>query len=150
MRNIAHNSWTVRVSASPPDRAASPPLHPSNFTAFLNALGRRRDLFSVPLMHHFNGALILFSAPEGLLRSVMCASVVCSLPITCQICYLQSAPKMHFARKKVDVTPQLTLMLCSGCMQFAASITTVLSHCGSELTFHSNPAVVVQFIVKWP
>lgn len=45
-------------------------LHPSVFAVVLNALGRLHDLFSASLMHHFNGALILFCAPEGLLRLV--------------------------------------------------------------------------------
>lgn len=73
------------------------PLHPSVFAIALNALGRRRDLFSSSLMRHVNGAVILFRAPEGLLRLVMCAGVVCSLPISRQISYLQSASEMRYA-----------------------------------------------------
>lgn len=69
-----------------------------SFAVVLNTL--RRDLFSASLMHHFNGSLILFRAPEGPLRLVMCASVVCSLPISRQISYLQSGSKKRVACKK--------------------------------------------------
>lgn len=79
------------------------PLHPSIFAIVLNALARRRDLFSASLMHHVNGVVILFSAPEDLLRLVMCAGVVCSLPISRQISYLQSASEMRFACKKMNL-----------------------------------------------
>lgn len=103
IRNFAYTIWTIPVYASPPDDTVCPPLHPSFFAVVLNALGRLRDLFSASLMHHFNGALILFRAPEGLLRLVMCASVVCSLPISRQISYLQSGSEMRFACKTMDV-----------------------------------------------
>lgn len=103
------------------------PLHPSLFAIVLNALGRRRDLFSASLMHHVNGAVILFSAPEGLLRLVMCAGVVCSLPISRQISYLQSASEMRFACKKDELTPDIVCFVCSGCssiIRFVASMMT--------------------------
>lgn len=63
------------------------PLQPSVFAIALNTLGCRRDLFSASLMHHVNGAVILFSAPEGLLRLVKCAGAVRSLPISRQIIF---------------------------------------------------------------
>ena len=74
-------------------------------------------------MHRFNGALILFSAPQGLLRSVMCASVVCSLPISRHIFYLQSGSQMRFnagekkrkgKKKKMDVVADIVLLCLLG------------------------------------
>lgn len=65
-------------------------------------------------MHHVNGAVILFSAPEGLLRLVKCAGVVRSLPISRQISYLQSASEMRFACKKDEVTADIVRFVCSG------------------------------------
>lgn len=73
------------------------PLHPSVFAIALSALGRGRDLFSASLMHRVNGAVILFGAPEGLLGLAVCAGVVCSVPISRQISYLQSASEMRSA-----------------------------------------------------
>ena len=103
-------------------RCTHPSIHPPFLAVVLNALGHGRDLFSASLMHRFNGALILFSAPQGLLRSVMCASVVCSLPISRHISYLQSGSQMRFnagkkrkkdrkRKKKMDVVADIVLSL---------------------------------------
>lgn len=57
-------------------------LHLSLFAIRLNGLGRRRDLFWASLVNRVNGAVILFCAPQGFLRLVMRAGVVCSLPVS--------------------------------------------------------------------
>lgn len=128
-------------AACPPLRPSThPSIHPPIIAVVLNALGRGRDLFSASLMHRFNGALILFSAPQGLLRSVMCASIVCSLPISRHISYLQSGSQMRFNagkkknknKKKMDVVADIVLLCLLrvqiSLMQSAVSIVNTMKN----------------------